>query len=306
MNAALKRHREFLEHIGVASTAICPMCHSEPAPAYTGPICPFPFEFDPTAFPVEAGGPFEAPNFSFFVPKDLLQKAVGWWQQRRRYSDGDQLGELDVIVHTNTGCQMNDHTTWSLWMGTTWEMNLKGLACCLNGPAGCRCKDTYYVGAASEGNGTCLAVHAESGGVYYKACDLDAFDPYLMWHEVTYRGGHAEIDSLGWSFGKFSAVDSCLGVDACETNASVRMTICGRGDALRTRVSFLGKGTGVRGEAGLLSVDSCPGFCAVQGDQGKVVLGSCAKAAARMERRCVMAPGLAPTACPGDNAQLLV
>jgi len=139
MAAALARRTEFLAAAGVNGT-LCPMAHSDPAPTYSG-ICAFPFEFDPEAFPVRAGGPFEGPNFSFFLSDTFLHFAVTWWQSKRRYVGG----ELDVLVHANSGCQLNDHTAFAMWMGTKWEMNTMGLACCLHGPAGCSCYDTYYI-----------------------------------------------------------------------------------------------------------------------------------------------------------------
>merc|ERR1712070_489206 len=285
MDAALQKHNQFLLALG-NYTELCPMAHSQPASEYDGPICAFPFEFDPAAFPVDAVGPFEAPNFSFFVPKDLLQVAAGWWQQHRRYTDG----ALDVLVHTNTGCQINDHTAFGMWMGTQWEMNTKGLACCLHGPPGCSCMDTYYLDSQQR----CLTADRNTGAVFFKDCKADSeFDLDLMWHEVIYEAGYTELDSLAFSSGSFAAVDSCLGVETCDFGTPVRMSPCGKGEKLRTRFSY-------DAASAALLVDSCPGLCAIAGAAG-VVLGNCTQEGARTVRRCVMAPGLPPTSCPGDG-----
>ena len=197
-------------------TGLCPMAHSQPSPAYPY-ICPFPFEFDPAAFPVQPGGPFEAPNFSFFVPKALLAVVAEFWETRRR--------TLDVLIHANTGCQVKDHTDFGMWLGRRWEMNQVGLACCHNGPGSCSCVDTYYVATAAEGGATvvattgrgerggggggaergpppaCMTVDGNGAVIFTSACDLNAFDPAFMWHETNYTNSYNEIDSLGFAMG---------------------------------------------------------------------------------------------------------
>jgi len=292
MTAALNKHKEFLVAMGIGGT-LCPMAHSDPAPTYSG-VCPFPFEFNAAAFPVEAGGPFEAPNFSFFVSDTFLQAAVTWWQSHRRYVGG----ELDVLVHANSGCQVNDHTEYAIWMGNKWEMNTVGLACCRHGPPGCFCYDTYYIARGNEqdGEARCLTVNATQGAVVHESCDLSAFHPALMWHEVTYQEGYNEIDSLGWSLGTASGVANCIGAAACEAGAALTMAACGKGDLHKTRFHFESKNDA---STGVIVSDTCPGFC-VLADlvTGKAELGNCTSPRGVMERLCVMAPGQAPVPCP--------
>lgn len=43
------------------------------------------------------------------------QRTVPWIMQRR--------GALDVLVHPNSGCGLEDHTQWPLWGGNAWEIN---------------------------------------------------------------------------------------------------------------------------------------------------------------------------------------
>lgn len=293
MAAALKKRKEFLHDMGINDTIECPMAHSDPAPTYSG-VCAFPFEFDPTKFPVDAGGPFEAPNFSFFASDKFLQIAITWWQNHRSYAGG----ELDVLVHANSGCQVNDHTKFGMWMGTKWEMNTMGLACCRHGPPGCFCYDTYYI---SRGNGQdakdmCLAVNGTSGQVIYQACDLSAFDPSLMWHEVTYQEGYHEIDSLGYAFGAPAGETNCIGGSSCKAGAALSMSLCGKGDEFRTRFSFVSNGDG---NLGVMKSDTCEGLCALaDAATGRTELGNCTDPRGVVERRCVMAPGQAPVTCP--------
>lgn len=60
--------------------------------------------------------PFVAPNFAFFVPVSRFADTVPWLMQHR--------GGLDVLVHPNTGCPVNDHRDWASWMGNMWELKM--------------------------------------------------------------------------------------------------------------------------------------------------------------------------------------
>jgi len=295
MVAALTRRKEFMVAVGITGTP-CPMAHSDPAPTYSG-ICSFPFEFDPSSFPVTAGGPFEGPNFSFFVSDKFLQLAMTWWQARRRYMGG----ELDILVHANSGCQLNDHTAFAMWMGTKWEMNTVGLACCLHGPAGCSCYDTYYIARSSisgrANESKCLTVNKTQGSITYQTCDLSAFDPSFMWHEVTYQNGYNQIDSLGWSLGSESGVDNCMGVASCQAGVALSMAACRQGQPHKTLFRFVSSDDG--SDFGRIVSDSCEGLCMLlEPITGKTELGNCSDPKAAVERRCIMAPGQAPVPCP--------
>ena len=32
-------------------------------------------------------------------------------------------GDLDVLVHPNSGCEFEDHTEWAFWGGKSWELD---------------------------------------------------------------------------------------------------------------------------------------------------------------------------------------
>jgi hypothetical protein len=55
----------------------------------------------------------------------------------------------------------------------------------------------------------------------------------------------------------------------------VRALPCRDGDASRTRASWRGGTRTTVRERGALASDSCPGYCAVPGDNATVVLGAC-------------------------------
>lgn len=60
-------------------------------------------------------GPFVTAQWSAFIPIEDFARTVSWVMQRR--------GELDVLVHPNSGCGLEDHTRWPLWGGKPWEIN---------------------------------------------------------------------------------------------------------------------------------------------------------------------------------------
>ena len=51
-------------------------------------------------------GPFLTGQWSFFVPTRYVERAMSWAMHHR--------GDLDVMVHPNTGCEVEDHVTWPL------------------------------------------------------------------------------------------------------------------------------------------------------------------------------------------------
>ena len=41
-------------------------------------------------------------QYSFFIPKHFYEETVAWTMQHRNH--------LDIMVHPNTGCEVEDHT----------------------------------------------------------------------------------------------------------------------------------------------------------------------------------------------------
>ena len=61
---------------------------------------------------VEPAGPFPTANWSVFVLAGHLEKMMMWMMQRK--------GDYSVLVHPNTGCEVEDHTDWAFWGGNQW------------------------------------------------------------------------------------------------------------------------------------------------------------------------------------------
>eukprot|EP00350_Pseudokeronopsis_sp_OXSARD2_P001470 CAMPEP_0170565852 /NCGR_PEP_ID=MMETSP0211-20121228/79454_1 /TAXON_ID=311385 /ORGANISM="Pseudokeronopsis sp., Strain OXSARD2" /LENGTH=128 /DNA_ID=CAMNT_0010886837 /DNA_START=126 /DNA_END=512 /DNA_ORIENTATION=+ len=61
-------------------------------------------------------GPFPTAQWAVFVvPEDIAE--FSWWIQQRRQ-------EFSVLVHPNSGCEMEDHSDWAFWSGQAWPLDL--------------------------------------------------------------------------------------------------------------------------------------------------------------------------------------
>ena len=65
-------------------------------------------------------GPFPVSQWAIFVPLEHYASKVPWFAQHR-VSDGI---ELDILVHPNSGCEIEDHTWWAMWGGQKWRLNM--------------------------------------------------------------------------------------------------------------------------------------------------------------------------------------
>eukprot|EP00349_Pseudokeronopsis_sp_Brazil_P001096 CAMPEP_0202965412 /NCGR_PEP_ID=MMETSP1396-20130829/9393_1 /ASSEMBLY_ACC=CAM_ASM_000872 /TAXON_ID= /ORGANISM="Pseudokeronopsis sp., Strain Brazil" /LENGTH=93 /DNA_ID=CAMNT_0049688115 /DNA_START=236 /DNA_END=520 /DNA_ORIENTATION=- len=69
-------------------------------------------------FPVdeEAAGPFPTSNWAVYVLPEHVHEMTWWMHQRR--------GDLSLLIHPNTGCEIEDHSIWALWGGAPWPLDL--------------------------------------------------------------------------------------------------------------------------------------------------------------------------------------
>jgi len=77
-------------------------------------ICAYPTAWLPD-------GPFPTAQYSFFVPNKFYSETVQWFMQHRN--------GLDLLIHLNSGCEIQDHMEWSLWGGRPWELNIAAFHC---------------------------------------------------------------------------------------------------------------------------------------------------------------------------------
>ena len=61
-------------------------------------------------------GPFPTAQWSVFVLPEHLEKMTIWMMQRK--------GDYSVLVHPNSGCEIEDHSWWAFWGGAQWPLDL--------------------------------------------------------------------------------------------------------------------------------------------------------------------------------------
>ena len=88
---------------------------------YLGPDCHDLFHntvncmLDPDLGP-GGGGPFCTANWSVFVLPNNLEPMMRWMVQHR--------GQFSVLVHPNSGCEVEDHSDWAFWSGQAYALDM--------------------------------------------------------------------------------------------------------------------------------------------------------------------------------------
>jgi len=78
----------------------------------TKPLCFFDPDFNP-----DKGSPWMNPEWAIlFLPKDF-ERIVSWGFQNR--------GNLDIVIHPNTGCDIADHTWYVLYGGNPRALDIE-------------------------------------------------------------------------------------------------------------------------------------------------------------------------------------
>ena len=84
-----------------------------------GPDCHDLFHNDNTCIldPDEGpAGPFPTAQWSVFVLPEHLGPMMGWIMQHKQ--------EYSILIHTNSGCEVEDHSWWTVWGGQPWSLDL--------------------------------------------------------------------------------------------------------------------------------------------------------------------------------------
>ena len=65
---------------------------------------------------LEPAGPFPTAEWSFFVLPDHIGEMTAWiMQHKEKYS---------ILIHTNSGCEVQDHSEWTLWGNEPWPLDV--------------------------------------------------------------------------------------------------------------------------------------------------------------------------------------
>ena len=107
VTAAISLQDDFLKQFNLTRESnTCPFAPGDVQP--NSPMCVFPTDYT-------AAGPFVTAQTALFIPVADYQSTVSWIAPRR--------GSLDVFVHPNSGCSLNDHLHDAFWSGTRWELD---------------------------------------------------------------------------------------------------------------------------------------------------------------------------------------
>ena len=63
----------------------------------------------------EPAGPFLTANWSVYILPSYLEKFLTWTMQNKR--------DYSILVHPNSGCELEDHTDWTFWGGAPWQLD---------------------------------------------------------------------------------------------------------------------------------------------------------------------------------------
>jgi aromatic ring-cleaving dioxygenase len=63
--------------------------------------------------------PFPVAEWAYFIPPREYSRVAMWAMKHR--------GDLDVLLHSNSGCEVSDHRDWPLWGGHAWPLDLTAL-----------------------------------------------------------------------------------------------------------------------------------------------------------------------------------
>ncbi len=87
---------------------------SDPFNAGDMELCPFEVSW-------VADGPFPTAEFSFYIPPSNLSMTLNYLVQNRN--------GLDVLLHPNSGCEIEDHMEWAFFAGTPWRLDTSAFTC---------------------------------------------------------------------------------------------------------------------------------------------------------------------------------
>lgn len=115
VSRAMALQHDFVKqfNVPIGKKENCTFAAGDPRPEQKS-VCAY-----PTAWLPE--GPFPTAQYSFFVPRSHYSETVQWVIQRRN--------GLDLLVHPNSGCEIQDHLHWAVWGGNPWELNEAAFHC---------------------------------------------------------------------------------------------------------------------------------------------------------------------------------
>lgn len=108
VSAAFNLRTQFMEQFNLTGKEECD--DSNTTHGQSPPLCMVGLDF-----PVPAR-PFLTSEWAAFVPLADFARTAPWFMRNR--------GDLDVMIHPNSGCEIADHAEWPVWGGNKWELDL--------------------------------------------------------------------------------------------------------------------------------------------------------------------------------------
>lgn len=221
---AYKTYHDFISFIN-PSMSECLFAHSTPSLTQKE-VCYFPTTWTETDFPIPSNFIFQTSNYGFYIPPSHLQKSITFWMQHHIDDNNNLL--FDYVIHTVSGCQLNDHTKWLIVSGG-YQTNLvtDNLVCCHNGPTMCTCNIVQY----QIDNNYCLSVqfkNDENINFIKKECETPNTRNIGSWREVIYNQDNnwIQIENYG---DMDHSIYLCLGIendDICSIGNDVKLMDC--------------------------------------------------------------------------------
>ena len=192
---AYNKYHEFIQYTNPNMNE-CLFAHSKPALTQEE-ICYFPTTWQEMDYPIPSNFIFQTSNYAFYVPPRHLQKSLTFWMQHHNDEENEQL--FDYVVHTVSGCQMNDHTKWLIASGGyDGELVTDNLVCCHNGPAMCSCNMVQY---QLDNNNNCLGIDFVDDNINFVSSECeDATNKNVgTWRETIYNEDNnwIQIENFG-------------------------------------------------------------------------------------------------------------
>lgn len=111
---------------------------------------------------------------AFFIPKEFIDDTWEWSKENR--------GAVDIVKHTNTGCQHDDHSVRALWEGASHSLPTLEFPCNMPGTG---CYDSDYSGPPSCA--TCCEIPGFDAFVVHQCSAVGQIVPYdaraqKKWH----------------------------------------------------------------------------------------------------------------------------
>ena len=189
--AAMNLHSSYIKYYlsnintleNVTLMEVCPFSHDNNYHPNYQQVCAFSFNTSMTQFPFFTMHLFgNVSNYAFYIPDNdsIFSKTQKWFRQHTKLHGNF----VSYAIHTNTGCEIKDHTEWMITAYDYWPgqdtMEPMYTGCCHYGPPPkCYCNSTRYILSQSNNYNTYTYMNKQnnildSGGDLCLTADMNS------------------------------------------------------------------------------------------------------------------------------------